>query len=144
MCLPTWDSVLGYEQKRDKVITKLQTGYPRFFIHPAVERLFKTCKNAVASDGECVVVFPHKNAAQRALRYVEKRTSEAMRIASYDGLQVLVGPESTYPIAMEYWQITGEIVSSRQALDVMDGDGLWQYDTTALLHVGDLCNSPTY
>lgn len=133
MCLPTWDSIIGYEEKRDKVMTKLNAGYPRFFVHPAVGRLFLECRKAVALDGECVVVFPHKAAAQRALRFVEKRTSEAMRIASYDGLQVLVGPESTYDIAMEYWQYAGEVVSSRQALDVLDGDGLWKYDTDSLI-----------
>lgn len=133
VCLPTWDSIIGYEEKRDKVMTKLSAGYPRFFIHPMVERLFIECKKAVASEGECVVVFPHKDAAQRALRFVEKRTSEAMRIAGYDGLQVLVGPESTYDIAMEYWQYAGEVVTSRQALDVLDGDGLWKYNTDALL-----------
>jgi len=133
VCLPTWDSIIGYEEKRDKVMTKLRAGYPRFFLHPAVERLFIECKKAVATDGECVVVFPHKSAAQRALRFVEKRTSEAMRIASYDGLQVLIGPESTYEVGMEYWQYTGEIVSSRQALDVLDGDGIWEYDTDCLL-----------
>lgn len=133
VCLPTWDSIIGYEEKRDKIMTKLHAGYPRFFIHPAVERLFIEYKKAVASDGECAVVFPHKAAAQRALRFVEKRTSEALRIAGYNGLQVLIGPESTYEFMMQYWQYTGEIVSSRQALDILDGNGLWKYDTDSLL-----------
>ena len=31
--LPTWDSVIGYEEGRDSVINKLQTGYPRFLFH---------------------------------------------------------------------------------------------------------------
>ncbi len=133
VCLPTWDSVIGYEEKRDKVMSRLRAGYPRFFLHPAVDRLFIDCKKSFASEGENVVVFPNRAAAQRALRFVEKRTSEAMRIVGFDGLQVLVGPEVACEKAMEYWRYSGEVISSRQALDVLDGDGLWKYDTSSLL-----------
>ena len=27
--LPTWDSVIGYEESQDSVLEKLKTGYPR-------------------------------------------------------------------------------------------------------------------
>lgn len=133
VCLPTWNSVIGYEEGRDKVMSRLQCGYPRFFLHPAVNRLFQKCEKAVAVDGEKVIVFPNKDAAQRALRFVEKRSGAALRIASFDGLQVLILPEDKYDIGMEYWRYSGEVVSSRQALDVLDGDGLWEYDNSDLL-----------
>lgn len=133
VCLPTWNSVIGYEEGRDKVMSRLQCGYPRFFLHPAVNRLFQKCEKAVAVDGEKVIVFPNKDAAQRALRFVEKRSGAALRIASFDGLQVLILPEDKYDIGMEYWRYSGEVVSSRQALDVLDGDGLWEYDGSDLL-----------
>ncbi len=133
VCMPTWDSVIGYEEGRERIVSKLRCGYPRFFKHPAVERLFSECEQAVALEGESVVVFPHRDAAQRALRFVEKRNGEALRVAGFDGLQVLVGSEDACKLAMEYWRYTGEIVSSRQALDVMDGDGLWKYDASELL-----------
>ncbi len=148
VCLPTWDSVIGYEEGRDKVMSKLQCGYPRFFLHPAVNRLFQKCEQAVAADGEKVIVFPNKNAAQRALRFVEKRSGAALRIASYDGLQALILPEDKYDIGMEYWRYSGEVVSSRQALDVMDGDGLWEYDNVDLLRkleeIGDYDEGDVY
>ena len=121
VCLPTWDSVIGYEEGRDKVINRMRCGYPRFFCHPAVERLFSEAKAAVAESGSKVVVFPTLEAAQRAQRFVEKRTGSALRIASYEGLQALVVPKSDYPVAMEYWRYTGEIVSSRQAERVNQG-----------------------
>jgi len=133
VCLPTWDSVIGYEEGRDKVISKLQCGYPRFFLHPAIHRLFQKCQRAVAIDGERVIVFPHREAAQRALRFIELRANTALRIASFDGLQVLVLPEELFSLGMEYWRYSGEVVSSRQALDVLDEDGLWEYDTSDLL-----------
>lgn len=148
VCLPTWDSVIGYEERRDKVISKLQCGYPRFFLHPAVSRLFQKCQEDVAVDGEKVIVFPNKNAAQRALRFVEQRSGTALRIASYDGLQVLILPEDQYALGMEYWRYSGEVVSSRQALDVLDGGGLWEYDNDDLLNrlegIGDYDQGDVY
>ena len=121
VCLPTWDSVLGYEESLDKVINRMRCGYPRFFCHPAVERLFAEATKAVAESGSRVVVFPTKQAAQRAQRFVEKRTASALRIASYEGLQALIVPVADYAVAMEYWRYTGEIVSSRQAERVLQG-----------------------
>ncbi|NJR43268.1 MAG: YmdB family metallophosphoesterase [Akkermansiaceae bacterium] len=44
VCLPTWDSIIGYEEGREKVLKRMRTGYPRFFKHPAVERLFDNAK----------------------------------------------------------------------------------------------------
>ncbi|MFT7443903.1 MAG: cystathionine gamma-synthase, partial [Granulosicoccus sp.] len=43
------------------------------------------------------------------------------RIASYDdGMQALIVPETAIGVAMEYWRFTGEIVSSRQAEDLLN------------------------
>lgn len=132
VCLPTWESVLDYEEGREKVIKRMRCGYPRFFKHPAVGRLFSKVADDLAVDSEGVIVFPHRDAAQRALRFVEKRTGAAARIVSYDGLQALIVPEAVFSVAMEYWRYTGEIVSSRQALDVIEGQGLWKYDAQEL------------
>ena len=133
VCLPTWDSVVGYEEGRDKVVSKLQCGYPRFVLNPAIQRLFRKSEKAIAIEGEKAIVFPKRDVAQRALQYIEKRTGAALRIASYDGLQVLVMPEEQYVLGLEYWRFTGEVVSSRQALDVLDEGGLWEYDNSDLL-----------
>lgn len=121
MCLPTWDTVLGYEKKRDKVMRALQAGYPRFVLHPATERFFEVAREALADNGMRVVVFPDKDAAQRAQRFVEKRTGSASRIASFEGLQALIVADDDYPVAMEYWRYTGEVVSSRQAERILRG-----------------------
>lgn len=132
VCLPTWDAVLGYEEGRDKVMKRMRCGYPRFFKNPLVERLFAQAAEQLAVESERVVIFPHRPAAQRALRFVEKRTGVAARIVSYDGMQALIVPEAVFSVAMGYWRYTGEIVSSRQALDVLEGDGLWKYDASEL------------
>lgn len=121
VCLPTWDSVIGYEEGREKIVKRMRTGYPRFFKHPAVERLFAAAKSEVASDQEEVIVLPTRNSVHRAHRWVELRAETAVRITSLHGLQVLVVPAKAKADADAYWRFTGEIVSSRQAIDFLDG-----------------------
>jgi cystathionine gamma-synthase len=118
--LPTWDSVIGYEEGRDRVMKKLEAGYPRFFLHPLVKRVFAKATEEIAETGKRAIVFPHKRAAQGAQRYVERKLAVATRIASYEeGLQALIVPETAIGVAMEYWRFTGEIISSRQAEDLL-------------------------
>ncbi len=119
--LPTWDAVVGYEEGRDKVVRRMRTGYPRFFRHPIVERLFHAAKAEVASESEEVIVLPTRGSVQRAHRWVERRAEAAVRIASFHGLQVLVVPAKAADEARSYWRFSGEVVSSRQAEDFLDG-----------------------
>jgi len=132
VCLPTWDSVVGYEEGRGKVIRKMRCGYPRFFCHPAVERLFAEASRALGDGGSRVVVFPTRKAAQRAQRYVEQRTGSALRISSYEGGQALIMPEADYSVAMEYWRYTGEIITSRRAEHLVQGSATQDFATRCL------------
>jgi cystathionine gamma-synthase len=120
VCLPTWDSVVGYEEAREKVLKKLRTGYPRFFKHPVVERLFAAAKAEVAGEHEEVIVLPTRASVQRAHRWVERMANTAVRITSFHGLQVLVVPAKAKADANAYWRFSGEVVSSRQAQDFLD------------------------
>jgi cystathionine gamma-synthase len=120
VCLPTWSSIIGYEEGRPKILKRLRTGYPRFFKHPVVERLFSNAKAEVATKHEEVIVLPTRASVQRAHRWVERRAETAIRIASFHGLQVLVVPTKAKKEADFYWRFSGEIVSSRQAQDFLD------------------------
>ena len=122
VCLPTWKAIMGYEDGLEKVHRRLRTGYPRFFRHPLVARLLLTAKAEVAGEGEEVIVLPTRMAVQRAHRWVELRAETAVRITSYHGLQVLVVPAKAKEHADAYWRFSGEIVSSRQAQDLLDGN----------------------
>ncbi|MDC0087958.1 PLP-dependent transferase [Akkermansiaceae bacterium] len=132
VCLPTWDSVIGYEEKREKVIRRLNAGYPRFFLHPLTQRLFNEAEKALADVGSKVVLFTSSDIAQRAQRFVEKRSGSASRIASYEGLQALIVSEVDYPVAMEFWRYTGEIVSSRQAKCVLEHHDVSEFKPKSL------------
>ena len=122
VCLPTWKAVVGYEEGLDKVRRRMRTGYPRFFRHSAVERLFTAAKAEVAGESEEVIVLPTRAAVQRAHRWVERRSETAVRSTSFHGLQVLVVPTKAKQAADDYWRLSGEVVSSRQAQDFFDGN----------------------
>jgi len=119
--LPTWSSVIGYEEKREKVIKKMRLGYPRFFRHPTVQRLFEEAHKEVASEGEVVYVLPTRASVLRAHRWVERESKVAARVSSFHGLQALIVPAKAADDAESYWRFSGEIVSSRQAQDFLDG-----------------------
>ncbi len=122
VCLPTWDSIIGYEEGREKVLKRMRMGYPRFFKHPTVERLFNNAKAEVAGENEEVIVLPTRASVQRAHRWVERHAETAVRITSYHGLQALVVPAKAKAEANSYWRYSGELVSSRQAQDFLDGN----------------------
>ncbi len=122
VCLPTWDSIIGYEEGREKILKRLRAGYPRFFKHPTVERLFDNAKSEVAGENEEIIVLPTRAAVQRAHRWVERKAETAVRITSYHGLQVLIVPAKAKAEANAYWRFSGEVVSSRQAQDFLDGN----------------------
>ena len=121
VCLPTWDAVVGYEESREKVIRRLRTGYPRFFKHPTVERLFENARAELAGDGEDVLILPTRLSAQRAHRWLERMAETAIRSTSYNGFQALIFPAKAKELADQYWRFTGEGISSRQAQDYLDG-----------------------
>lgn len=122
VCLPTWDSVIGYEKGRKKVLRRMRTGYPRFFKHPTVERLFDLARKELAMDGEDVIVLPNRISAQRAQRWIERQSETALRLTSYFGFQALIFPEKARGFANLYWRFSGEGISSREAQDYLDGN----------------------
>lgn len=122
VCLPTWDAVVGYEQGREKVIRRLRTGYPRFFKHPTVERIFDNARTELASEGEDVLILPTKVSSQRAHRWLERHAETAIRSTSYNGFQALIFPAKARQLANQYWRFSGEGISSREAQDFLDGN----------------------
>ena len=117
MCLPTWDSVIGYEEKDPAVIERLACGYPRFVRHPRVAELCDSATAEFAHKGERVLVFPSLGAAWRAADHVKRKTGLSCRLESYGwgSLTVLLVDPSGFESAWKAWQHGGEVVSSRMA-----------------------------
>jgi len=121
VCLPTWETVVGYEEGREKIVRRLRTGYPRFIKNPAVERLFETVRAETCTSNEDIMVLPTRLSAQRAHRWLEVQAETAIRSTSYHGFHALIFPEKAKQLAKDYWRFSGEVVSSRQAQDGLDG-----------------------
>ena len=57
--LPTWDDVIGYEEREARVVDAMKTGYPRFFINPTVADLSARILSDVGEpDKEGCYLFP--------------------------------------------------------------------------------------
>lgn len=140
VALPRWQDVIDYEEEHPRIAAALQAGYPRFFVHPLVTRLFGEAGRRVASKGEGCLVFPSVLAADRGAEYVRKKQPDlaaAVRVVPFGGgpLQVLVFPEEARRTAREYWRYCGAVVSSREAERAMAD---WPAsDTDALLKRGE-------
>lgn len=117
MCLPTWESVVGYEERNPEVMRTLACGYPRFVLHPEVGSLCAAAAAEFGRKGERVLVFPSLGAAWRAADFVKEKCGAACRLESYgwEGLTVLLVEEAGFDTAWKAWQHGGEIVSSRNA-----------------------------
>ena len=122
VCLPTWASVVGYEEGRDKVLRKLRAGYPRFVMNPLLARLAARAGEELCETGEAVFLFPTRQSAQRAQRWVERMAQVAARSESFEGVVALVVPEKAAGAARDYQRFTGELISSRMAEDLLEGE----------------------
>lgn len=121
VCMPTWASVLDYEEGREKVLRRLKGGYPRFIRNPLVERLTLRAHEELCMDGERAFVFPTRNAARRAQRWIERHSKLAVRSAGFHGFQTVIVPDGAAAVARDYQRFTGELVSSRMAEDWLNG-----------------------
>lgn len=135
--LPTWASVVGYEEGNVEISAKLKCGYPRFVYHPYVLQLMKYCIPNPSKE-DCLVL-PTRAAALRCQAFLQQAlyqegsvdvchidrdsppsNSEKIRVVDLNTCtnvhavlfpaQMLAGME-----AKAYWQHTGEIVSSHLA-----------------------------
>ncbi|MFT4637584.1 MAG: cystathionine gamma-synthase [Verrucomicrobiales bacterium] len=122
--MPTWASVIGYEEEDPEIFRALQCGYPRFFCHPKVQALFEEATRRHAKDGETALVFASDEACARCGAFLSAESGDpelVTRVVPWLGssASVLVLPEPLRRLALRYWRYTGEIVSSRQAVALL-------------------------
>src|SRR4029079_17289518 len=117
VCLPLWEHVIGYEEKDPKVVSKFQSGYPRFFIPPLVTQLIAQMEKEHARPGERALVFPRQVHAGRCAEFVKRHAGADARVVEHgdEGLGVALFPADAYDAARRYWRFCGEIVSARQS-----------------------------
>lgn len=132
--LPTWEATVGYEKGEDWVVSKMTSGYPRFFIHSLIQQLAKGIEAKYGRDGERCMVFPTYKVAKRCREFIKEKTSLSLVLvrvlqlstrAPKDDVEkstvietnigVVFFPLSEFSLAKNYWQHLGEGISSRMA-----------------------------
>ncbi|TAQ87345.1 hypothetical protein B7494_g4324 [Chlorociboria aeruginascens] len=133
--LPTWEDNISYEKGQDRVMSKLTTGYPRFFIHKIIAAFAEDIIKRYGSSDQQAMLFPSTRTANRCLQFIRVRststtadqarvidlvldhsqtTSQTLAKLSPTISAVLFAKE-LFPVAKQYWQHSGDGVSSRRA-----------------------------
>lgn len=146
--LPTWEATVGYEEGEEWVTSKMNSGYPRFFIHSIIQELAKSLETKYGRDGERAMVFPTYNVAKRCRDFIKLNapkptnvrvlqlstpapaTEEEKSRVVETSIGVVFFPSADFPLAKSYWQHSGEGISSRMGEYVLRE--LFQKDKTDL------------
>ncbi|KAI8583562.1 hypothetical protein K450DRAFT_169273 [Umbelopsis ramanniana AG] len=133
--LPKWKDNVDYEEGAERVFSKMQLGYPRFFIHPTIQKLAKRLLEKFGSQDELNLLLPSGNAARRCRAFMQryygaekKLTVNDIRIAEFEisptsttsemqnvPIFIVLFPSDAFKFAKTFWQHTGDIISSRMA-----------------------------
>ena len=134
--LPTWKANIGYEEGEDWVVSKMKTGYPRFFIHLTIQELEKEILSRYGRSNERVMFFPSQATARRCQLFICDKIGEApadgVRLLRLEprtgktlqpgyqrpivsGLSCVFFPGEHFSIAKQVWQHSGDGISSRRA-----------------------------
>lgn len=133
--LPTWQHVHGYEQADPAVVNQLFCGYPRFCIHPYTKQLFEQVAAQYGDDlYDTAYVFPNAQSADRCITFIHKHLGnstaiKAQPLSNAGQCTAVLFNESVRKTVHQYWQHTGETVSSRQAHSILENRWL-PIDTT--------------
>jgi cystathionine gamma-synthase len=132
--LPSWKATVGYEEGQDWVVSKMKTGYPRFFIHLTIQELEKEILHRYGSPGESTMLFPSVATAERCKRFLidraegfsvtDVRTLVLMPASQSDAsspfqtavssLYCILFPADLRSIVKQVWQHSGDGISSRR------------------------------
>ena len=111
--LPNWSDIIGYEEKNPLICNALKAGYPRFVIHHFVKDL---CQKYNLD-----FIFPSYQSALEASQFAKIPADKITLIN-----QNLAGLKTNKPEQLSqlksFWQHTGQIISSRQALYYLQTD----------------------
>lgn len=125
VCLPRWADNLGYEEGESRVIESMRCGYPRFFLHPSVVELFTECEKRFATADESCFAFPSSRIAHRCVEFLQARTGVSSEVIEFGwrDIHAVRFPRDVRLEAMNFWQHSGEIISSRMAVAALKDSG---------------------
>lgn len=110
VALPRWQDVVGYEEKHPEVMRHLQSGYPRFLIHPWVKAVA-----AELAPGRPCLPFPSRAVAETCAAYVRASSPAPAELRGRGAVTGVVTDATGEASLKAFWQHTGLILSTRQA-----------------------------
>lgn len=121
--LPTMADVIGYEERAPQIMARLQSGYPRFVVHPLVARALE---HIATSDTEFanrrLYALPSQAASESFLQWLclqaqplVKPVADFTVVALPEGSAALADNHPLCQRAKSFLQHTGLSISSRQA-----------------------------
>lgn len=132
--LPTWEATVGYEEGEQWVVEKMKSGYPRFFIHGIIKELETKIEKKYSRNGEKCMIFPSYQAAKRCRDFIKVRSENPQihrRVLQLStpppatdfekssrielSFSIVFFPPEEFSLAKQYWQHSGEGISSRMA-----------------------------
>ncbi|KAK3941153.1 cystathionine gamma-synthase [Diplogelasinospora grovesii] len=134
--LPTWSANVGYEEGEDWVVSRMTTGYPRFFIHRSIEAFANELVAKFGTKGCRAMLFPTKQIASRCVNFIRAKAppsvvgnleaihlvldatnppSGSPQASLCPDISAVICSQEAWPYAKQYWQHTGDGVSSRRA-----------------------------
>ncbi|PYI07861.1 PLP-dependent transferase [Aspergillus sclerotiicarbonarius CBS 121057] len=135
MSLPTWADNVDYETGEKRVMDKIPTGYPRFFIHNLIEVFADGIVAKYGTPDQKAMLFPSRKAAQRCLSFIKAKAESSIAgdvniidlfldkskeaseiiVKVSPSISAVIFHRELFPIAKQYWQHSGDGISSRQA-----------------------------
>ncbi|KAI8993457.1 pyridoxal phosphate-dependent transferase [Pilobolus umbonatus] len=128
---PTWQDNIYYEEGNPIVTSKMQSGYPRFFIHPCIQKLCGRLVDKFGQEGDAGMLFPTYKIAEQCRSFMDRyyrNPTGTIRIVEFKiasiipaaeqskvSVYIILFPKDAFPIAKQFWQHTGDTVSSRMA-----------------------------
>jgi cystathionine gamma-synthase len=133
--LPSWKSTIGYEEGEDWVLSKMRTGYPRFFIHLIIQELEQEILSRYGKDHESTMLFPSRATASRCqqfmldkepslnskdvyiinlIPFVQNNRVLQERQSVISSLSCVLFPSQYFKLAKQVWQHSGDGISSRR------------------------------
>lgn len=132
--LPTWKANVAYEEGESWVVDNMKTGYPRFYIHKLIKALAAEILKRWGKDEEDAMLFPSCRTAQRCVEFmlgrdsaikpselriidlvVDPKTKSESLVKAVPTVSAVLFPKQYFPVAKQYWQHSGDGVSSRRA-----------------------------
>ncbi|KAI9632491.1 putative cystathionine gamma-synthase [Dioszegia hungarica] len=149
--LPTWRDNVGYEEGDKRVVDRMETGYPRFFIHRSIQKLAALCVAKFGRPDELCILLPSPQVAAEGRDFLaNQKPSLPARIVEFVICPSLTLPSSpTTPLDSSVSSLSISDAAPATGVDLIELQILlfdkahWAFAKAFWQHTGDGISSRT-